>query len=103
MSNPTIGWIGLGHAGYPMAANLPKANYSLLVRDADSRREEKFVKEYPNCKVAGSSENGFQDCDIVITMLPNGQVVRDVLLGEKGIGQSLKAGMFLQYGLMYWC
>lgn len=95
MSKPTIGWIGLGHAGYPMAANLPKANYSLLVRDADPTREHKFVKEYPNCQVAGLGEDAFQKCDIVITMLPNGKVVQDVLLGKNGIGRSLKAGTFL--------
>lgn len=101
MANPTLGWIGLGNAGFPMAANLGKAGYHMIVRDADSSREEKFVKEYPQCKAAVSDEKGFQDCDIVVTMLPNGKVVQDVLIGVKGIAQNLRSGMPL-WKYHYW-
>lgn len=87
-----IGWIGLGNAGYPMAACLAKKGYRLLVRDADPARGIQFEAEYGKCRVATLAADCFKDCDIVITMLPNGKVVRDVLLGEQGIAKHMKAG-----------
>lgn len=60
--------------------------------DADPNRERKFTNEYPKCKVAGTEEDGFGGSGILITMLPTGKVVRDVLLGENGIARNLKAG-----------
>lgn len=92
MATPAVGYIGLGNAGYPMAACLGKAHYTLVVRDADTAREKKFVQEYSQCKVAGAGRDAFKDCDVVITMLPNGKIVRDVLLGDSGIAHGLKAG-----------
>ncbi|KAF2876462.1 2-hydroxy-3-oxopropionate reductase [Massariosphaeria phaeospora] len=92
MDERTIGYIGLGNAGYPMAACLAKKGHRLVVRDADPARGIKFVEDYPKCRVATSNPDSFQNCDVVITMLPNGKVVRDVLLGEQGIARNLKAG-----------
>ncbi|KAF2178597.1 2-hydroxy-3-oxopropionate reductase [Zopfia rhizophila CBS 207.26] len=92
MDTLTVGYIGLGHAGYPMAACLGKKGYRLVVRDADPARGIRFVEEYPKCRAASSAPDAFQDCYVVITMLPNGKVVRDVLLGEHGIAAHLKAG-----------
>jgi 3-hydroxyisobutyrate dehydrogenase-like beta-hydroxyacid dehydrogenase len=93
MEESTVGYIGLGNAGYPMAACLAKKGHRLLVRDADPARGIKFVADYPKCRVATSDPDSFQDCDIVFTMLPNGAVVKDVLLGERGIAPHLKPGM----------
>jgi 3-hydroxyisobutyrate dehydrogenase-like beta-hydroxyacid dehydrogenase len=87
-----VGYIGLGNAGYPMAACLGKKGYRLIVRDADPTRGIQFVEEYPKCRVASSAADAFARCDVVITMLPNGKVVRDVVLGEQGIARHLKAG-----------
>lgn len=92
MDEPRIGYIGLGNAGYPMAACLAKKGHRLLVRDADSARGISFVEEYPKCRVASSDPDNFQNCGIVITMLPNGGVVRDVLLGHHGIAPHMKPG-----------
>ncbi|KAH8807625.1 2-hydroxy-3-oxopropionate reductase [Xylogone sp. PMI_703] len=90
-----VGYIGLGHAGYPLAANIPRAGYRIIVRDADPERAEKFVKENPSSQVAGPGSDAFKDVDILITMLPNGKVVRDVLLGDDGIAKSLKPGTII--------
>ncbi|KAF2644154.1 2-hydroxy-3-oxopropionate reductase [Massarina eburnea CBS 473.64] len=92
MEEPTIGYVGLGNAGYPMAACLAKKGYRLLVRDADLARGVRFVEMYPRCRIATSEADSFQACDVVITMLPNGSVVRNVLLGEQGIAPHLKPG-----------
>jgi len=95
MSTLIVGWIGLGNAGFPMAANLAKADYSLLVHDVDPDREIKFVVEYPKCRVAIPREEAFKACDVIITMLPNGKTVQDVLIGDHGIGRSLRAGIYM--------
>lgn len=101
MSKPILGYVGLGHAGYPMASCLAKKGYTLIVYDADPSPAERFVHEYPQCRVANShgvddtkAPNAFRDCSILITMLPNGTVVRDVLLGERGVAMGLNPGMY---------
>ncbi|KEF62506.1 uncharacterized protein A1O9_00479 [Exophiala aquamarina CBS 119918] len=95
MSVKTVGYIGLGKAGASMAANIPRAGFKLVVRDADSAREKKFAVENPNTTVAEEGVSGFIDCDVVVTMLPQGKVVRDVILGEKGIAKGLKPGTII--------
>jgi len=75
-----------------MAANLPKAGFKLVVRDVDPEREKKFVKEFPDAKIAGEGEGAFKDVDVLITMLPHGKVVQEVLLGEQGVAKGLKPG-----------
>jgi 3-hydroxyisobutyrate dehydrogenase-like beta-hydroxyacid dehydrogenase len=94
MDTPYVGYIGLGNAGYPMAACLAKKGYRLAVLDADPARGIKFVEEYPKCRVSSSVGVAFNDCEVVITMLPNGKVVREVLLGNHGIASHLKPGTY---------
>lgn len=93
MEEPSIGWVGLGSAGYRMAACLAKKGHRLLVRDADPARGIEFVEQYAKSRIATSDPDSFQNCDIVITMLPNGKIVNDVLLGANGIAPHLKPGM----------
>jgi 3-hydroxyisobutyrate dehydrogenase-like beta-hydroxyacid dehydrogenase len=64
----------------------------MIVRDADHDREQRFAKENPNVTIAEPGPEGFKDCDVVITMLPQGKVVREVVLGENGIARGLKPG-----------
>lgn len=93
MSVKTVGYIGLGKAGASMASNLPRAGFRLIVRDADPAREQKFAQENSNTSVAEAGADGFKDCDVVVTMLPQGKVVREVVLGENGIARGLRPGM----------
>ncbi|KAE9369322.1 putative 6-phosphogluconate dehydrogenase protein [Stipitochalara longipes BDJ] len=89
----TIGFIGLGNAGYHLAANLPSAGFNLVVRDADESRAKKFVDENPQSIIAsGNDENAWKEVDVLVTMLPNGVIVREVLLGETGIARHLRRG-----------
>ena len=80
MSELTIGFVGLGNMGWPMAANLHAAGFSLVVRDADAAREARFAAEHPGAVAAGSPA-AFAAADLVVTMLPNGAIVHDALLG----------------------
>jgi len=92
----TIGFIGLGNAGYHLAANLPRAGFKLVVRDADHSRAQKFVDENASSIIAGENdENAWKGVDALVTMLPNGKIVHDVLLGESGIARSLKPGTII--------
>ena len=100
MAVKTVGYIGLGNAGAIMASCLPKAGFDLIVRDAEREREEAFVKKNKNSRVAKYSQDGFQDAEVIITMLPNGQIVRDVMLGEKGYARGLKACMHYSASLV---
>jgi len=94
MSMKAVGYIGLGKAGASMASNLPRTGFQLIVRDADPAREQKFAQENENTSVAKDGVDGFKDCDVIITMLPQGKVVREVILGENGIAKGLKSGMY---------
>lgn len=86
-----IGFIGIGNMGWPMAANLAKAGYAVTVHDADPQRADRFAAEHG--VAAGSDLVALgRTADVVVTMLPNGRLVREVVLGS-GTGGSLLAGL----------
>ncbi|ETN45573.1 uncharacterized protein HMPREF1541_09405 [Cyphellophora europaea CBS 101466] len=91
----TVGYIGLGKAGASMASNLPRAGFKLIVRDADPERERAFADANPNTTVASAGPDGFKDVDVLVTMLPQGRVVREVILGDHGIASHLKKGTII--------
>jgi 3-hydroxyisobutyrate dehydrogenase len=74
-----------------MAANLLAAGYDLVVRDLDPERERRFVVEH-GARGCDGDLSELAAAEILITMLPNGQVVRDALLAEGGIASRLEAG-----------
>lgn len=85
-----VGYIGLGHAGYSLASVLARAGYTLVVRDANTAAAERFAKEHMGSTVA-REHAAFNRVDILITMLPDGDIVREVLLNE-GLVKHLKDG-----------
>ncbi|WVW78057.1 hypothetical protein I302_100008 [Kwoniella bestiolae CBS 10118] len=87
-----VGYIGLGLAGGPMAENIPKYGYKLLVTDADRKKAQAYAESHENVELASDSADAFREVDCLITMLPNGHVVREVLLGAKGVAPHLKRG-----------
>src|SRR5438445_477340 len=84
MAKERIGFIGLGIMGKPMARNLLKAGYALVVHS----RSRPPVDEMVAAGAAdGKSPRGVaQQSDIIITMLPHSPAVRQALLG--GVAQS---------------
>jgi 3-hydroxyisobutyrate dehydrogenase len=93
MSELTIGFVGLGNMGGPMAANLHAAGFTLIVRDADPDRQAGFVAGHPGASGAGAPGD-FAAADIVVTMLPDGSVVADALLAW-GIAAALRPGALI--------
>jgi 3-hydroxyisobutyrate dehydrogenase len=73
-----IGFIGLGTMGGPMASNVVKAGHEVLAHDADAARVAEFCAE-TGASPAGSLAN-LGTCEVVVSMLPTGAIVREVLL-----------------------
>ena len=86
----TIGFIGLGKMGGPMAANLLKAGHRLAVHDISADAVARAVAlgahVAPDIGVAASG------AEAVITMLPGGSQVREVYLGAEGLLAAAKPG-----------
>jgi 3-hydroxyisobutyrate dehydrogenase len=87
----TIGFVGLGNMGAPMARRLAGAGYRLIVADAVPAAVEKF-RAGTKADVAASLKDLGAACRLVITMLPDGKIVRSVLMGEGGIAAGLTPG-----------
>jgi 3-hydroxyisobutyrate dehydrogenase-like beta-hydroxyacid dehydrogenase len=90
---PKIGFIGLGLMGQPMAANLLRAAYSLVVWNRTSEKMQKLVGEGA---VAGSSPRGVAErCDVVITIVSDPPALEEVLWGAEGAIAGLRSGATL--------
>ncbi|MGA2510747.1 MAG: NAD(P)-dependent oxidoreductase [Candidatus Acidiferrales bacterium] len=77
-----VGFIGIGNMGWPMASNIAKAGHQLMVFDLDSEKSSRFAREH-NCQAAASLGE-IAESEVTVTMLPTGQIVRDVILEAQG-------------------
>lgn len=87
-----IGFIGLGHMGSPMARNLLKNGHQVSVYDVSLEAVDSL--EQAGAKATQSLNELCQSADIIITMLPTGEHVREVCLGEKGLFANAKPATF---------
>jgi 2-hydroxy-3-oxopropionate reductase len=86
----TIGLIGLGIMGRPMARNLLKVGYPLIVHDVTRAAVDDLVAEGAT---AGTSPRQVAEAvDVLITMLPDSPQVREVYLGPDGAFEALRPG-----------
>ncbi len=88
-AKPTIGFVGVGSMGWPMAALLHKAGYPLQIVDASADRAKEFVKEFGGT-VAASNRALAAASDIIITILPTSAIVQAVLEGPEGVLAGLR-------------
>nr|WP_321262624.1 2-hydroxy-3-oxopropionate reductase [uncultured Sphaerochaeta sp.] len=86
-----IGFIGLGIMGKPMAKNLIKAGYSLVVNDINKEAVAELVAS--GAAEAASAKEVASQSDVVVTMLPNSPHVQTVVLGEGGVIEGAKEGL----------
>jgi 3-hydroxyisobutyrate dehydrogenase-like beta-hydroxyacid dehydrogenase len=84
-----VGFIGLGHMGAGMAANLLKAGHDVTVYNRTRRKVEALVAQ--GAKAAAGVSDACRG-DAVITMLANDDAVERVVFGDGGIVGSLPAG-----------
>jgi len=88
-----IGFVGIGAMGTPMAANLVKANYKLMIYDVNPERTNALAATH-EVEVARSLAEIGASCTTVITMLPDGKAVREVLCGhDDNFGESVAAAL----------
>jgi 2-hydroxy-3-oxopropionate reductase len=87
----TVGFVGLGIMGRPMAKNLIKAGYSLVVHSRSRGPVDDVVKA--GARAASSPKEVASQCDVLITMLPNSPDVEQVALGKDGIIEGAKSGL----------
>ncbi|WP_016932088.1 3-hydroxyisobutyrate dehydrogenase [Rhodococcus sp. R1101] len=76
---PAVAFLGLGHMGGPMAANLVRAGYTVTGYDPVPAAQEEATKN--GITVAEAAVDAVRGAEVVITMLPNGKLVLD-LYGE---------------------
>lgn len=76
----SIAFIGLGNMGAGMAANLAKAGHAVCAFDISDAALARAVER--GCRHASSAAAAVQEVDIVITMLPTGQHVREIYFEE---------------------
>jgi 2-hydroxy-3-oxopropionate reductase len=93
MSNPTIGFIGLGIMGKPMARHLLKAGYPLVIHNRSRTSVDELTKE--GAQAATNSQEVAQRSEVVVTMLPDSPDVELVYAGERGIFAGVKSGTLL--------
>ncbi|MFA7437793.1 NAD(P)-dependent oxidoreductase [Castellaniella sp.] len=89
----TIGFIGVGHMGGPMARRLHQAGHALVLMDADRQVAERLAAELgERIQVADTGDELAAQCDLIITMLPTSAIVRAVLAGPRGVLAGLRPG-----------
>lgn len=87
---PTIGFVGLGRMGAPMAANLLGAGYPVLVYDVDPDRCSRLQKA--GARVAGSPAEVARQSQISFSIIMNDAILRQVALGDNGIAVGAEPG-----------
>ena len=84
-----VGFIGMGIMGKPMAINLVKAGHEVMVSNRNMAKCDDAVK-------AGAKKGSYKEvaefAEVVITMLPNGPQVKDVMLGSGEVAKNMKKG-----------
>ncbi|UTT49981.1 3-hydroxyisobutyrate dehydrogenase [Rhodococcus gordoniae] len=73
---PAVAFLGLGHMGGPMAANLVRAGYTVTGYDPVPAAQEEATKN--GITVAEAAVDAVRGAEVVITMLPNGKLVLDL-------------------------
>jgi 3-hydroxyisobutyrate dehydrogenase len=80
MSAPTLGFIGIGSMGWPMAARLASGGFGLCVSDAAAERAAQFAARFGATAMPASQM--ISHCDVLITMLPSSAVVEQIFAAE---------------------
>ena len=90
-----VGFIGVGVMGKPMAANIKKKNYVVIIYDikkeiCDEMKADGYI-------LGDSPKSVAQQADIIISMLPSSPHVASVALGKDGIIEGIRPGAIYEY------
>src|SRR5712691_9866121 len=89
----TIGFIGLGIMGKPMAHNLLKAGFPMVVHNRYQEVTDELVAA--GASVGARPRDIAESSDVLITMLPDSPQVEEVLVGTDGVIEGAHAGLIV--------
>jgi 3-hydroxyisobutyrate dehydrogenase len=90
VASDTIGFVGIGNAGWPMAARLIEHGHRVIVYDIDLDRVERFAAEHGSPGARTPDE--LADVGVLFTSVFDGHGVRDLLLGGGRLADRLRPG-----------
>jgi 3-hydroxyisobutyrate dehydrogenase-like beta-hydroxyacid dehydrogenase len=86
-----VAFLGLGRMGAPMAENVARAGFPLVVYNRTAERA-RAVAQRTGAEVAATPREAAAGADVVVSMLADGEAVRHVYLGEGGVVEGLRPG-----------
>ena len=87
---PTVGFIGLGLMGRPMAANLLKAGYELTVWNRTASRADSLVAQ--GAKRAATPRDVAAASEVIFTIVSDPPALESVLWGDAGVFAGMRSG-----------
>src|SRR5260370_38708169 len=93
MEKPTTlraGFIGLGTMGLPMARNLAKAGFALVVATRHFEKAEKFAQEVAGVRAVRTAAEVGKESDVIVSSVPDAPEVEEVHLGKNGTAPALQ-------------
>jgi len=89
----SVGFIGVGNMGNPMAGNVLKAGFPMTVFDKSTKAMENLVKG--GAKAAASVDDVVKAADVILTCLPMSPDVEGLYLGAGGLIEKARPGTIL--------
>ena len=80
-----VGFIGLGVMGAPMAGHMARAGHAVSVYDLAPGAAQRLAESQPGVTARASLREVAAHSDVIVTMLPNGRVVREVVFADDGL------------------
>src|SRR6185295_19020428 len=93
--SPSLGFVGLGVMGRPMASHLSAAGHALTLYDIAPGVAADQAATLANAHAARTPAEVAARSDVVITMVPNGGVVQSLVQGDEGLLQGFRRGALL--------
>ena len=90
VTSKTVGFVGLGIMGEPMANNLLDAGFPVVGHNRSPEAVDRLVEN--GGERAETPAAAAERADVVVTCLPDSEVVEEVVLGEDGVAEGLSAG-----------
>ncbi len=89
----SIGFVGLGIMGRPMALNLVKAGFKLTV--FNRTRDKSLPLEQAGARLASNPAEAAADADVVFTIVSDSQAMEEVVCGKDGVLETIRSGAVL--------
>ena len=93
MADKKIGFIGLGRMGQPMALNLLKAGFDVTVYNRTRAKAEELA--YDGAKVADTPKELAEQADIILTILLDSKLLKEVVSGPDGVLSGIRPNSVL--------